>query len=378
MNILKISNATINISDVGKPSIGYLTNDWVWGTDPLQPNGCAWYRCVLPGIELEKNGWITGVGIPCFTSRQGFGIISADDRGIHGWDIIVLKLLMDKKTLENIDIAKDLGQIIVVDVDDFFDGIPESNRAYKLTDPKTNPTDNRKIYAQIIEKADHVITSTQFLYEYYSQKRKNVHLVRNGIDARRYEGLRHYRRTHHRPKIGWVGATNWRSNDLEILAPFMKDLLLKHKIKFHHSGHSSGSPNVYELIGIEERMCKTQELVPIGQYPELFDALDIGLVPLSDVPFNKAKSFIKGLEYVAASVPFVASPLPEYEYLADNGIGRIARDEDEWIYHIEQLLDPKTRDKDLAQNKSNLKKFTMDKRGKEWIDVVSQIRSQEK
>ena len=37
-----------------KPTIAFITGDWSWGTDPLQPNGCAWYRCKLPLDELKK------------------------------------------------------------------------------------------------------------------------------------------------------------------------------------------------------------------------------------------------------------------------------------------------------------------------------------
>lgn len=368
------SNVTISVAGSGKPSIAYLTNDWVWGTDPLQPNGCAWYRCVLPGIELEKRGWITGVGVPCFSEKDGFGIISDDTRGIHGWDVIVLKLLMDRGTLLSIDYAKDLGQKIVVDVDDFFDGLDPSNRAYTVTDPKKNPNDNRDIHSEIINKADAVITSTPFLYNYYSQKRKNVFMVRNGIDHKRYKDIRHYRRSYQKPKIGWVGATHWRSGDLEILSPFMNDLLIENKAKFHHSGHSPGAPMVKDLIKIEDKLFSKSGMMPIGQYPILFDPIDVGVAPLKDIPFNEAKSFIKGLEYAAASVPFVASPLPEYKYLKDSGVGITASTEEEWKENLKRLLDPKERSKEISKNFSNLNNFTMEKRGNEWIEIMSEIR----
>ncbi len=36
----------------------------------------------------------------------------------------------------------------------------------------------------------------------------------------------------------------------------------------------------------------------------------VGIAPLVDRPFNRSKSWIKGLEYSAFGLPFVASPLP--------------------------------------------------------------------
>lgn len=54
---------------------------------------------------------------------------------------------------------------------------------------------------------------------------------------------------------------------------------------------------------------------PVVQYPSLAQALsewDIGIAPLVDVPFNRARSNIKVKEYAAAGVPWLASPLPPY------------------------------------------------------------------
>ena len=53
----------------------------------------------------------------------------------------------------------------------------------------------------------------------------------------------------------------------------------------------------------------------IHDYPRMFRNIDIGIAPLSDVPFHHAKSAIKGLEYPAAGVPFIASPSPEAKAL---------------------------------------------------------------
>lgn len=355
-----------------KPTIGFLTGDWSWGTDPLQPNGCAWYRCTLPLNELTKHGWVCGIGFPGFTQEKGFGLIVQDNQILQGWDILVFKLLMQKQVLEFMPRAKELGQKVVVDVDDWFDGLHETNRAYSATDPKKNPTNNREIYAQIIMEADAVITSTPFLYDYYSSKRKNVFMVRNGIDIARWTPRRG--RPNHRMNVGWVGATPWRSGDLEQLSPWFSRYLKTRNMHFHHSGHTSDAPFASDLLGVEKRMSKTLPLVPIIDYPRLFGPIDIGIVPLSDVPFNHAKSFIKGLEYAAAGVPFISSYSPEYQYLADQGIGRIARTQEEWIYHLDELRIPSKRKDEIEHNLEVLKNFIMEKRGEDWNTVMKYIK----
>ena len=367
----------MTIQNNPNPTIGYLTTDWAWGTDPLQPNGCAWYRCVLPGTQLEKRGWVCGVGVPGFSERDGFGMVTGTGKAVHGWDIIVFKLIMQREVLDKMDTAIEMGQKIVVDVDDFFDGLEPTNRAYSVTDPSNNPTNNREIYSEIIKKSFAIITSTKFLFDYYSKIHKNVFLVRNSIDIERYSLPSRQRRNFHKPKIGWVGATPWRSGDLEELSGFIGTYIQKNNIRFHHSGHVANSPTAAEQLGIDPKYVSLNSLSPISEYPKLFSQIDIGIVPLRDVPFNHAKSFIKGLEYAAAGIPFVASPSTEYELLFDAGIGRIAKNDDEWIYHFDELLNKQLREDEAKINKELLKEFSIQKRADDWEATMRFILEQE-
>lgn len=347
-----------------KPTVAFLTHDWSWGTDPLQPNGCAWYRCKLPSDELNKRGWFTAVGFPAFNPTRGFGMLLDDGRSAHGWDIIVLKLLMQQQILDSIPLAQAMGQKIIVDIDDWFDGLSKSNRAFKATDPNENPASNREIYAKIIMSADAVITSTPFLFDYYGERRHNVFLIRNGIDEWRWrkKPFKYNKKT----RVGWVGATHWRSNDLEQLAPFLGKYIEKNNILFHHSGHNDSAPLAHELLGVKGCFSRVTPMVPILSYPFLFNNIDIGIVPLNNIQFNHAKSFIKGLEYVAAGVPFISSYSPEYEYLTDSGIGRVAYSKEEWIYHLDELMDVRKRKDEIDENYDNLPTFSMSARGDDW------------
>lgn len=354
-----------------KPTIAFITGDWSWGTDPLQPNGCAWYRCKLPLDELKKHKWVTGLGFPGFSHEKGFGLIINDGQIIHGWDIIVFKLLMQKQVLECMDRAKELGQKIIVDVDDWFNGLAKTNQAYAITDPKNNPENNREIYAEIIKKSDGIITSTPFLFNYYSKIHKNVYMVRNGIDIKRWPPIKLPFRK--RQTIGWVGATPWRSNDLEQLNPWFSDYLKNNHFRFHHSGATFQSTSVAEILSISPKYFRQTPLVPILSYPYLFAPIDIGIVPLNNIEFNHAKSFIKGLEYAAAGVPFISSYSPEYQYLADNGIGRIANTQDEWIAHFDELKNLQVRRDEIAHNYELLENFSMQKRGVEWDETFRKI-----
>ena len=204
---------------------------------------------------------------------------------------------------------------------------------------------------------------------------KNVFLVRNGIDLPRWR----QRNDHSRwlPKVGWVGATPWRSMDLETMSPWFGQFLEKNHLSFHHSGHIINASVAKDQLGIQKTVKTSNEpMKVISQYPELFRKIDIGIVPLNNIGFNHAKSTIKGLEYAAAGVPFIASYSPEYALLEEQGIGRVANNPQEWIGHLEELLDPKVRKEDVERNLENLKTtHTMEIRGNDWASTLEQIKN---
>lgn len=356
-------------------AVGFLTTDWAIGTKPLEPNGCAWYRCLLPMNELIKQGWESKIGLPFYNEEHGFGAYDLETEEVTlGWKIVVLKLVMHRDILEALEVNSK-NQIVVVDVDDWYEGLQESNYAHKTTDPSVHPDNNREIYLQIIDKADYITVSTQFLYDYYTKEKgkTNVFLVRNGIDVDRWRKRNDHARN--MPTVGWVGAIPWRSNDLETLTPFFGEFMGKHRLPFHHSGHIKGIDSSAQKLGLPDTVKFTHESrKPITQYPSLFRKIDIGIVPLNDIPFNYAKSTIKGLEYAASGVPFIASYSPEYSLLEMQGVGRVARTPEEWIEHLEELLDPKVRKEDAEKNYENLLATqTMEVRGESWNKVFNTI-----
>jgi hypothetical protein len=358
-------------------SVAFLTLDWAVGTNPLEPNGCAWYRCYLPMLELNKLGWEAAIAPPEYHFKHGFGAFYSKEEIVYGWDIVVLKLIMMKSVADILENKELFKQKVVVDIDDFYEGLSETNVAYHTTSPEKNENINREHYWRIIDAADYLITSTKFLYDFYTKEKgfTNVFLVRNAIDIDRWNRKNDHARG--LPTIGWVGATPWRSRDLETLQPWFGSFLEENHLAFHHSGHieSKGVPTAMDQLGVLKSTKVTkQERLPLSTYPQLFRKFDIGVVPLNDIPFNHAKSTIKGLEYTAAGIPFVASYSPEYELLAEDGVGRVARSEEEWRSHLEELLDPKTRKMEIEKNYEITKSLhTSEVRGESWNDVLQKI-----
>ena len=87
-----------------------------------------------------------------------------------------------------------------------------------------------------------------------------------------------------------------------------------------------------------------------GFEPSSVRGFHIGLVPLTDSPFARAKSPIKILQYFASGVPVVASGFgATLEMVQDQRTGLVVQNEEEWETHVELLI----RDRNLRTGLSN-------------------------
>jgi glycosyltransferase involved in cell wall biosynthesis len=301
-------------------------------------------------------------------ANEDAGIGVAHENGmLIGWDVSVFKLMMHQAVPGMFRKMQARGERIIVDIDDFHYGLHEENVAYSATNPHLSPDNNRAFYEIGIRLADTVTVSTDFLADFYSRRCRDVRIIRNALDTARYEAVEQPET----PTIGWVGGTWWRSGDIELLREWLPAWSKDHNITVHHSGHIPGDPHHFGVRAGLKRV-QTTVMHPIAMYPELLKKFHIGLVPLTRTPFNEAKSFLKGLEYAASGIPFIATPTDEYRLLYRAGVGRLAETADEWRDHATELLDPQVRREEAErQRKIVQKQFDISLMGPEWDIAMS-------
>ena len=346
-------------------AIGFISSDFgVSPTGVLVPGGCGYYRCILPMLVCGDRAH---AGRIAWDPIRGFGIRDTHTTGVFGFNTVVLKLIMERWIPRQIELAQALGQRVIVDIDDYYEGLTEANKAWEITHPEMNKLRNREIYAQTIMLADDVTTSTPYLYEYWSGKRDRVHMVRNGVNVRQFPK----KKQNVKPVIGWTGSIGYRNGDLEQLREWLPDFLEEHDLMFHHAGHTNDAPSFVHVTGVNPNRVRTTPILPIHEYPSGFQ-FDIGIVPLNDIPFNVAKSNIKGLEYAASGIPFVASDLPEYRLLHEDGVGHIARTAEDWVQQMTYLLDFKTRKTEGSRISDTVsERWSIEARAEEWRAVFA-------
>ena len=104
--------------------------------------------------------------------------------------------------------------------------------------------------------------------------------------------------------------------------------------------------------------------------------MDIAIVPLNKLPFNEAKSSLKGMEYAFSGIPFVAYGSEEYRLLESEGAGNTARKPREWIKHMERLIDQDERRRQAERGyETVMEKYNIEKRVYEWLDTIEKIHS---
>lgn len=304
--------------------------------------GAGWVRLAQYIPHLEQHGMEVAVGTLVWNKDRFVIDVSDGDQVFVDVDVVYIQRLMHQGLDDNIKKAKAYGQIILNDLDDWYWGLDPSNLAYLSSHPKHNKEENTNHYKAVLNSSSCVTVSTPYLRDRIKQF---VHcpivILENTVDVGRFSVYEHTDTDI--PTVGWVGSTNHRSSDLEILAGVINPLYESGEIKLQHSGAHEGAPPVAEKWLLPLEAVSTLPACDPEDYPSLLH-MDIGIAPLRDTPFNHAKSDIKLLEYSSAGIPWIGSSLSAYKGLKDTwGLGRVARKPLEWQRHIRALKDPNAR-----------------------------------
>lgn len=353
--------------------IGVATRDWDnWATEESERGlgGSGHYRCGLPAKVLRDMGHDVTLGTLLADTHLGeLGVRTWD--GEHHWshDLILLQRWMFADLPERIRRARANGQVVLNDVDDWFEGLDPANRAFQTTHPRMNPTENATHYRKVLAAGNGIVCSTPFLRDRYRRLAPTI-LVRNRLDLARWKPQEVRDGP---PVLGWVGALPWRSSgDLATLRGVLGPFIERHDLTVRH--HGCLTPGEFAAaLNLDPTRVIEQPMVPIGEHERQFEGIDVCLIPLAMTPFNQAKSALKGLQAAAAGVPFIASPTPEYQWLRGQRVGNTAQKPKNWVWMLERRLGPDARGLDVALNAIGVEGMGLDALAREWGMLVDAV-----
>ena len=222
--------------------------------------------------------------------------------------------------------AKLLGKRVIFDFDD----------AIFATSPHRRPTlpekftDLRRV-ARVISASSAVIAGNAYLASYAGAYSDNVFVIPTAIDVSRYPALQSHQKEPGEPcVIGWVGMPGSLPY-LNMLKPVFQALAARHRILVRIVGGLG-----FSCPGVQV------EHLPwsLGREVRQILSFDIGVMPLTGHEEARGKCGLKLLQYMAAGLPAVASPVSANREIVRDGVnGYLAASREDWMEKLGRLME---------------------------------------
>jgi glycosyltransferase involved in cell wall biosynthesis len=221
------------------------------------------------------------------------------------------------------DIARLQGMPYVVDYDDAW--------FHRYEGRWFSPLIGRKI-DQVMQVAHTVVAGNDYIARRAREAGAHrIEIVPSTIDLDRYRDLP-ASPAHESLTVGWIGIP-LNAHYLSVVAPALRvvpDVTL----------HVVGGAVPAELTGIAAETFAWSEETEVARIADF----DVGIMPLTDTPWERGKCAYKLIQVMAAGKPVIASPVGANRQVVRHGVnGFLAETTDQWADALRQLADPELR-----------------------------------
>jgi hypothetical protein len=325
MNLLIISN------NLGRASFRQRTGIYL---DTLRKNGVDFEVAKLPGG---------------FFGRRKLFKKGADFDGVF----------LHKKTLNIFDAhcLREYSKKIIYDFDDAV--------MYRHETPEYDSISHFGSFRRTVRLADMVIAGNSYLAEHAKRFNNRVEILPTGLDTGEYKNCRTERKDN-KIRLVWIGSKSTLPYLVEI-TPALEEI----GSRFGNVILRIISDDFFDLQNMEVEKCRWQKQT---ETTELVTS-DIGLSPLPDDRFTKGKCGFKILQYAAAGLPVVASPVgTNVDYVRDGITGFHVTNNRQWVDKITQLIeDPQLRTQMGENGRDWVKNFDAEIIGKQFVGIIKQV-----
>ncbi len=183
-------------------------------------------------------------------------------------------------------------------------------------------------YDRLIENAAGVIAANEYLYEIIKKHNGNVIRIPTVIDLDLYQA--EYPKFE-RFTIIWIGTPVTYKYVLQFAGTFRQ---MAGELDFELLILSSSVLEKDRIPGVNMRFVNWHSAIEA----EYLIRSHIGIMPLTDDDFSRGKSAFKIIQYLAAGLPVIASPVGENCNVINSGVnGFLADSPDEWSDALKKL-----------------------------------------
>ena len=218
-----------------------------------------------------------------------------------------------------------VGKTYVVDYDDAIFHNYDFSKNYVLKSLLS-----KKIFS-VMKHADCVIAGNKYIAD-YAQKAgaSKIELIPTVVDDTRYKLKKNF--LHKPPIIGWIGSRSTQKYLLSIHEALMNVCKL-YGARLLLVG---ATPEIaVKFSGLNF------DIIPWSEEEEsrLIRSMDIGIMPLSNGPWEKGKCGYKLIQYMASGIPTIASSVgANIDIIRNSNCGFLADNNDEWKNALVKLL----------------------------------------
>lgn len=343
---------------------------------PGDAGGCGYYRLIWPALAAKAQGHDIEVFLPQTENAQLRARMVMEDGqevvvGVEppDCDVIVMQRPLSAKLTQTIPFLQEAGKAVVVEIDDDFHAIDPRNGSWKNSNGKIDPQTSKNNLMRACQMADVVTVTTQALLNRYGCGHGVI--IPNYVPER-YLSVKPNRAPDGNIVIGWSGSVTTHPNDLQQMGAAVPNVLRQYpNTRFSVVGTGVG---VHERVGLPaDYDLQPTGWVEIEDYPQAMANIDVGLVPLDNTPFNQAKSWLKGLEFAALGVPFVASATDPYIGLRSQyGIGEWVAKRQKWTPALRRLVPEAWETGQAARQQVDRMDLIIERRVDEWVGAWSE------
>mgnify|MGYP001589881640 CR=1 FL=1 len=240
---------------------------------------------------------------------------------------------------------------IVIDTDDNVRFVRPTNPGYSGYFPGSEALVwNKYGMARVF---DAVTVSTQELVDVHKKECPKIYVLPNNLDVKEWNNKVRHVFDDGFTTLAFIGSSAHHEG-VQIIKKPVLDIMQKYpKTKFlitHvYSQHLSSFPADIKP------MIEYVPWIPLEQWPADTKKLgiDIGLAPLADNMFNRAKSNLRWMEYSMAHISPIVSPVKAYDCVEDGKTGLVAKEQKDWFNAMEKLITDKQIRRDIADNAYN-------------------------
>ena len=336
---------------------------------PADPHGCGHYRLIWPANVLKLQGHDVVIMPP----KQDSGFMAKIEEQPDGSerltglripadaDVIVVQRPSHPLQPQMIQMIRANRVAVVVDMDDDMSSIHPDNIAFNMYRPRSGTMFSWRHAIESCKVATLVTTSTNQLQKVYARHGRGVALD-NYIPEAYLDFPSPETGT-----FGWAGTTKSHPNDLQVTVPAVQRLL-DDGYRFKVVGGKSSVRNCLRLKNDPD----VTGSIPLNEWvARIGEELDVGMVPLAPTAFNTSKSRLKGIEYMAVGIPWVASPREEYRKLhRESGCGLLADNPKDWYSKLKLLMDDDVLRKEQSEaGREYMKTQTYQANAYRWMEA---------